>query len=108
MDPSSESRGSLAGFYDLQARFLQCLQLAWIVRDNLYFAPPRIERHLSAFPIISRVNRQIQTFVCFYCIGAFILKCIGANLVQDSNPASLLLLIADREIGRSSCMEIVL
>jgi len=82
--------------HNLQSRLFECLKLQWVIRDDFHAAKSEVEENLCTLPVVSQVNRQTELLVRFNSVRALILKGVGANLVDDPDAATFLLLVDDR------------
>src|SRR5882762_11541388 len=79
-----------------QAGFFERAQLQWIVRDHAHLAKSQVVEYLGALSVLARVDCQPQQFIGFDSISTLILQSVGANLVENSDTAALLLLVDNR------------
>src|SRR6185369_17762161 len=77
------------------SRLFECTKLQWIIGNDPYLAKPDVEENLRALPVVAQIDRQTELLVCFDRIRALILQRVGANLVDDADAATFLLLVDD-------------
>jgi hypothetical protein len=75
-------------FDDLKSRFLQRLDLLWIVRHYPNFSDPEIRENLGALMVAPCVDREPELFIRFDRVGTLVLQRVSPNLVDDPDPAS--------------------
>src|SRR5689334_23668551 len=72
-------------FNYFQTCLAERLNLRRVVRHNAHRTQTEFEQDFSALLVASHVCREAETLVCFDCVCAFVLECVGANLVDDAD-----------------------
>ena len=80
---------------DLEARLRERLELLRVARDRADAVHAEVAQDLRALPVGARVGLQAQPLVGLDGVRAAVLQRVGADLVEDPDPAPLLELVDD-------------
>jgi len=83
-------------FYHPHTRAFQRLDLLWIVRHQPHRADSQVDQDRAGQLITAQVGFETQLLIGLDRIGALILKLIGAQLIEQTDPTAFLIFVNDQ------------
>src|ERR1043166_6409306 len=83
-------------FDDLQPRFFKSAEFERVVRDDFHLAESQVKENLGTLAIVSPIDCQSQPHICFHRVSTLLLKRVRADLIDDADTTTFLLLVDNR------------